>query len=384
MKRYFLIIFALFLLTSPRTVLAKSNFKDVRVLAKDQIINSDYFAGGDVVEIYGTVNGDVYAAGGTVLIDGLVNGDLIAAGGTVTISGEVLHNVRVAGGQITFSGNVGRNITVLGGNIEFTDASTIGGSVTTLGGNVNVNAPLGKGLVAGVGNLVIGNTVGGNIEAAVGNLRLTPNAKVAGSLNYTSEEEISVSDTASVAGEINRRQTPEFMKKDYDEEWEKAAGGFSLFIKLSSLVTTLAIGLLAIKFLPNLMTKGTEIFLSSFLKSTTYGFIALIVSVIAVVLLFLSIVGIPLALVGSFILFIAFYLSRVYGMLAIGNFLSRKTNIKTSNYGIFALGLVVYYALNMLPIIGGLFTFVIGLASFGAALANKKLAWQASQKAKII
>src|SRR5262245_39250872 len=71
------------------------------IVPAGQVINRDYFAFGEIVEISGTVNGDVYAAGAHVAVDGTVNGDLLAAGGTVAISGTVARDARVAGGQVT-------------------------------------------------------------------------------------------------------------------------------------------------------------------------------------------------------------------------------------------------------------------------------------------
>src|SRR5687767_13900949 len=67
-------------------------------LSKGEIINHDYFAAGNTVNLSGTVNGDAYIAGGNVTVDGTVNGDLLAAGGNVTILGKVTGNVRTAGG----------------------------------------------------------------------------------------------------------------------------------------------------------------------------------------------------------------------------------------------------------------------------------------------
>src|SRR3989344_6092573 len=128
MKKNVFAILAFLLLLTP-SVIAAQGFgnepepKKITVLAPDEVVNKDYFAAGEIVEISGTVNGDVYAAGGQVYVDGVVNGDLLVAGGTVTISGEVTQNVRAAGGQITVTGNIGRNTTIAGGNIELTNTA---------------------------------------------------------------------------------------------------------------------------------------------------------------------------------------------------------------------------------------------------------------------
>src|SRR3990170_1896724 len=83
----------IFLLLVPVSVFAQEAPSNMRSgenvsLGADEVINSDFFAGGNRVEISGTVNGDVYASGGQIIIDGVVNGDLLVAGGTINISGE--------------------------------------------------------------------------------------------------------------------------------------------------------------------------------------------------------------------------------------------------------------------------------------------------------
>src|SRR3989304_8346367 len=105
MKKLF--IGALILLLSSLTLFvpnaqAKGNPEPVSmVLARNEVVNKDYFAAGDTVTISGIVNGDAYLAGGSVLIDGTINGDLLVAGGTIQIQGPVKNDVRAAGGMIT-------------------------------------------------------------------------------------------------------------------------------------------------------------------------------------------------------------------------------------------------------------------------------------------
>jgi hypothetical protein len=363
-------------------VYAKS--PEVRVLNPGEVVNKDYFVAGEVIEIYGTVNGDVYAAGGTVLVDGVINGDLLAAGGSVTISGQVVEDVRVAGGQVNLTGSVGGNATLLGGNVDIAEDALVAGSLTLGSGNANVNAPVGKGIMAGVGNLTITSSVGGDVEAAVGNLRLTPTAKVAGSVNYISEEKISVADTASVSGTISQRPVPEWLKKQNRAEWQNYTKGFDMFAKLSSILATLVIGLLMLKFMPNYTKRASDLVTTKFLPSLGIGFVGLIILPILAIFLAITIIGIPMALFLVFVFVVYLYLSRIYAMIAIGNTLANLAKLKVNQYLIFALGLFVYYALGLIPFIGGLITLVIVIASFGAALRNEYGTWVSARKAKVL
>ena len=174
-----------------------------------QVVDGDYFAFGETVEISGTINGDLYASGGQVVIDGQVNGDVIVAGGRVSLSGTVSQDVRAAGGQVTIAGNVGRNLTVAGGNVEIASSAVVRGGVVAAGGSVDLAAPIGSAAKIAAGTLTIANRIDGNVEAAVGTLRIASKAEIAGNVTYWSGQEASVSEGARISGKIVRNVPPE-------------------------------------------------------------------------------------------------------------------------------------------------------------------------------
>lgn len=366
MLKKVLAIFLLFFLFAPVSVLANDGKTERTVLSQSEVVDHDYFAGNEVVEISGTVNGDVYAAGGQVLVDGTINGDLLVAGGTVTITGDVSGNVRSAGGQITITGNVGRNVSVVGGNIEFTDSAVISGSIATAGGSVVLNAP-----------------VTGDVNAAVGTMRLGSSANVSGNINYVSEEEVSRAETASVSGTVNRTHTPEFNRPS-EKEVEGFFAGVDLFAKLMSLTTSLIIGLFMLKFLPNYTKSASDIVTKRFLPSLGIGFVGLIVIPVLIVVLFMTLLGIPLALLFSVVFVFYLYIVRIFAMVAIGQKIAELAKFKTNLYWIFIVGLVAYYVLTLIPIIGWVVKLLVLIASFGAGLVNERNTWQNASKAKIV
>jgi hypothetical protein len=376
----FLVLFFLF----PVAAFAKSGeAQKIVVLPQDEVIERDYYAAGEIVEISGTVIGDVYAAGGQVLVDGVIEGDLLVAGGSVIITGEVTQDVRAAGGQISISGSIGRNATLASGNIDLTDAASVGGNMLVLGGNVNIGAPVGGDIKAGVGALTIMNSVSGDVDAAVGSFRLSSDASIDGDISYTSEEDITVSESATVSGTVNKHDVPEINTPKMDEEFKSFIAGANMFAFLMSIITSLVVGFLMIKFLPNYTKNAASIVTEKFLASLAVGFLGLIVTPIIIVILFATIVGIPLSLLllGVFVIYL--YIVRIFAMVAIGTKVSSWLRLKTNNYLLFTIGLAVYYILSLVPIIGWLAKLVVLIASFGAALKNEKATWRKALEAKI-
>ncbi|WP_227132680.1 hypothetical protein [Halorubellus salinus] len=98
--------------------------------------------------------------------------------------------------------------------------------------------------------------------------------------------------------------------------------------------------------------------------SFAYGVVALLVVMFAVVVLFLTVLGIPLALLLGFVLYLAWVVGAVVGYLAIAD---RFVDVDDD----WVVALVVAAALNgvlTLTGIGALVSFCIGAAGFGTVL----------------
>jgi hypothetical protein len=297
----FVVIFAalpLLFLAPASVVLGNSDDKETKVVTVPvgEVINRDHIAVGDVVEISGTVNGDVYAFAGQVLVDGTVNGDLITAAGAITVSGTVSQDLRAAGGTITINGSIKRNITVGGGVVEITDDARIGGSILGGTGTINIAAPVGGNVKIGSGALTISNKINGDLEAGVEDLRLTSKAAVTGDLTYWSEKDASIDDKAVVSGEVTKKKPP----AGFGPKFGPVVSGFSgfrIFSAIVGFISTLIIGLLLIKFFPNFGRSAASNLSSRPWASLGLGFAAFILTPIIGLILLVTLVGIPLALI---------------------------------------------------------------------------------------
>jgi len=349
MKKLILVIIALLLLpTSVMAASSRDDFNKSVLVLPDEVIDGDFINAGERVDIYGTVLGDVYVAGGTVNIEGNVEGDVIAAGGTVTISGNVGQDVRAAGGTVTISGNVSKNITVAGGTVEISRSATV---------NRNVYVGAGSFFLAG---------------------------SVNGDLTYATDPDYVISETASVSGTVNR------IENDYEysvdrQEVQNVAKGFNIAGKFISMLSTLLLGYLLIRFLPRYASRASELITTSFWKSLLIGFASFIVLPISILVLFISIIGWPIAVILLGLMISYGFISRIYAMVAIGQKVSGWTGSKlTGEYWVFVVGVLVYYLLSFIPIIGGLITFAVVTAGFGAALRNIRNTYFIAKGKKIL
>lgn len=386
MKRIFLlfpsILLLLFIPASTHAQDSSGETKNV-VLAKDEVINKDYLATGDTITLSGIVNGDAYLFAGSVIVEGKVNGDLITAGGQITIRGDVSGDVRAFGGQISISGNVGRNLTFAGGNIDITDAAKVKGSVVGAGGNVSMFAPIGKGAKFGVGNLTLGSKVGGDIEAGVGQLTLTSEADVVGDLTYWSNQEANVHEGAKIVGDVSRKAPPEGFGLSPAKVLGVAAG-INIFFQLIALVSSLIVGLLLLRFLPNSTKLAIGVLEKRPWATLGIGLLSLIVTPIVIVLLLIAIITIPIALILLAGYLIALYLTRIYISYFIGKKIFSQFTNKEYNYWSLFVGLIIFAVISLIPIIGGIFVFLSVLFGLGTIFFKLKEEYLASREKGIL
>lgn len=352
-------------------------------LPAEAVVDRDYFAFGPIVEVSGTVNGDVYAAGGEVLVDGTINGDLLAAGGAVTITGTVAQDVRVAGGEVTIDGEVGQNVTIAGGTVELTNAAALQGSLVAAGGRLRVSAPVARDARLAAGSVMIADRITGNLHAAAASLRLTSTAAVAGDLTYWSGEIASIDSRAQIEGRVIRKELPE----DFWPSPKDVAGalvGARLVLWLASLVSTLVLGLLFLRLYPNATRATVDQLGAQPLALFGLGVLAFLLVPVLAGLLAITVVGLPLALVLLAWYGLALYLGRIFVLQWLGERLLGLFGRQTGGRGAFVVGLVLYFLIALIPLIGGLVTALTLMFGLGATLYVKKTVYTAVRERSMV
>lgn len=356
-------------------VFAADKTKNI-TLSSSEIVNHDYFAAGDTVHVSGTVNGDAYVGGGTIIVDGTINGDLIAGGGNITIAGNIQGDVRAGGGNITITrATVGGNITAGGGNVTIDKTSNIQGSLVAGGGNVQILAPISKGATIGGGTVLVDNSINGNVLAGVGQLTLSQNAKILGDLTYWSENKADIANGATVSGTTKQeipREKDQMRAYNVGKNVSSGIAGFFVALKFLDVVLLLIIGIVFIHFLPNFTIRTSDYVRTRLGWALLIGLITFILLPVVGIILFVTILGIPIALTLFITFFISVWIGRIFAIYAIGRFIMSKTSNKKAKTLAYVTGLIVYFILNIIPIVNFLTDLAVVLAGVGALLATKR------------
>lgn len=386
LKRFFLLIsiFASFFLFTRLAYASEFERRETVVVPRAQIVNSDYFAAGERVTVTGVVNGDAYVAGGTVVVDGTINGDLLVTGGNITIRGSVKNDIRAVGGSILIDGKVGGNVTVAGGNVTFADSAQLAGSVVGMVGNLQIFSPVGKDLTTLGGQVLIGNKVGGDITAAVGHLTLSDTAAVAGSLTYWSDQKATISDSASVSGKVSQQIPQRVQSEAAKNDLRGFMTGARASVRIIDLLVSFLVGLFLFRFIP-VFSEDVVLRIKDRLgKSMFIGFLVFIATPFIGLVLLLTIIGIPVALLWFLALIIYSYLGKIYVSYFIGQYAATWANQKFGIPSTLGLGLIVYSLISWLPIVGGIFSLLAIFVGVGAIVWEKKATYTSLRARNVI
>jgi cytoskeletal protein CcmA (bactofilin family) len=372
-KKIFIFLFILISFNVSLFSASPTNFlngKQVTIEAGEEI-NRDFYAAGNDISILGTINGDVYLFGAQVQIEGTVNGDVVVMGGMVEVSGKITRNLKVLGGHVSLSGEVGRNLSVAGGNVDLTESAKVNGGLYGKGGNFRIAAPI-KGDVEVIsGSFTQSGVVEGNVDLVSGDVRLAPGAKIEGNFEYWSDRGVSISRQAVISGKSYEKLSSKIFK-DSTKKVIDAVYVIYLISKYISFISLFILGLLAYYFFPKYMRKTEEILQKTPWMALVTGVLFLLVPPILMIILIISVVGIPIALILLALYFLSLYVANIFAINFLGKSLMKVLGFAANDGWVFLSGLLIYTCLVSIPVIGYVSTFLAFLLGLGSLVMAKR------------
>jgi hypothetical protein len=243
-----------------------------------------------------------------VVRDAQIHGDFVAFAATAISEGAIARGIRVFSGRAQIDGSVGRNVDFYGRNLEIGTAAKINGDVNAHVGNRN--------------DVRVAGSVGGQVNT------IPPQARPADSFG------------AAAAGVLI---------------WE-----------LVWLAAAFLTGIVLLRAAPQLVD-GAAAAINGGWPTLGLGFVALVVTPAALLLLLITVVGIPVALTGAALFLFGLYAAKIVVAIWIGG---RVLPAARPALGLLA-GLTIVTVVLAIPFLGWLARLVVSCAGLGA------LAWTA-------
>ncbi len=366
MKRLFGYVLVSAALVMPVVALAAEfRLDDQPAVRSSERIVGDIYLFGSSVTSAGQVTGDVVAGGGTVIINGAVGADVIAGGGNVSILGAVADDVRVGGGTVIIESKVGGDVIIGGGQVTVGGEGIVG-DVVMGGGTIRIGAPVGGTLRVGGGTVYIDAPIKGDVFIEADQVTLGRNA-VVGNITYTATKKLVQEDGAVVSGSI--QYTPR-EKRTPSAESLLSAWAVGKFFAL--LACGLFLGLVFRRYTREIVVAAVH---RPFFELGR-GFLVAIIMPIVSVLLLVTVVGIPLGVLGLLGYVAGLVLACLVAPIILGSvthhYVFKKEGWEVS-WQTILLGVVIYMVLGVIPFVGSLIHLVLGLVALGAMTTIK---WQ--------
>lgn len=258
---------------------------------------------------------------------------------------------------------VGNQVTIPYGTVSKGDAVSffddvivegeLRGDAVAIFGDITIRGKVAGDVTCVFGKVVLGESaeVSGDVTAIGGGLERTPGARISGSVN-----------NVGLGGFVTR----DILRLNWNRSWLRLINPFSYIIYLTGLF---ALALLTISLFPNHVAEVGAKIEREMGRSALIGFLAVILIGPLMVLISITIVGIPVA----FLLGCAFVAAKMLGYVAFVVLLGlrmlpseNRNNIASLALGVLVLGLVRY-----VPLVGALVSFVVTIITLGAVLDSR-------------
>jgi len=317
---------------------------------------------------------NVYTVGNSVFINANIKGGLHACGNTVIIRGDIDGSVHTVGGTVIVEGMVEDDLFVGGGNITLTSSSLVKGDLVVGGGLVTIEGPVEGKILLGAGEVIINSKIGGDVKIGAEKIELGDKAEIAGNFEYTSEKELDL-DESKISGNLifNQKETLKAATLN-----PKILIGLITLGFLLKLLGLIAVGLVFVYLLKKFTGEVVKEAFKKFWPNLGIGFGGLILIPAAIIILFISVIGIWIAGILMTFYGLLMTLASVIASIILGAWLIKVINKKKEyvlDWRAVVVGVIAMKILVIIPFVGWLAKLVFFLIAISALLKwfHKKL-----------
>ena len=347
----------------------RSAKKTALVIPADQTIDDTLIFKGETLVLNGTVTGNVLAFGERIEINGTVQGDVICFAGKTLVNGTVEGNLMAFTSHLDLRGRVARSLYGFASIFSLGTGAVVEGDAVGFSGDINVDGNVGRDLALFGGYTHLRGTVGRNVYARTGRMNVVESAHVGGDLTayVKKDSSLQIDPAATIAGKVN--------KHIYAPRESRYLTGRFYFWQAVRLAAALVTGLALFWLFPALfripLGGGGDM-----LKTVGVGFLVLVAVPIAAVLVGITLVGLPIGLVGLATWLTALYLAKIFVAAYLGqNLLAPPAGTAVSALALpLLVGLVMVLVAVNLPYVGGLVHLLALLLGLGLVYSQIRAA----------
>ncbi|OIO64361.1 hypothetical protein AUJ68_06390 [Candidatus Woesearchaeota archaeon CG1_02_57_44] len=336
-----ILLLALLITLVPITVSAATFTQNI-----DSPVRDNAYATGNLIQVNAPISGDLYAAGQTITINQPIGDDAVLAAQTVTINAPIGGDVRIAAQTLIINSDIHGEVIALARDVQVKGMLGKGGYLT--GQNIIVNGPVNGNLKIEANTANVDGDIAGNLTATATSLTLK--GTVSGNVDQGTD---SFTNSATVNGQLLQHTRV-----------AKAARNQNYAAKVSSILSFIIVTLLAAWLFPKAMTKRLKNLRKRPGSAFLGGLLVAVLAPFAILLLFITLIGIPLALLGIVAYILAMLLAPILSAMWLGDaLLPKRKSIWPAVLGALVLGILMH-----IPVLGFFVHALAILFGLGAML----------------
>lgn len=329
-------------------------------LAQSDVEQRELWLLAETLVVEGRVEGALFAATGDADLNGAFARDVWATGKALQLGGTFEESARmVARSLVSLSGTIQRNAMMAAGEtVQLEAGSVVGGDALLGGRTVLLRGRVDGNTTIVADRIIVSGDIGGTLYLRGRDISLLPGARVGGNLVYHAPHEIVPGTNVQIAGQMQRVALP-----------ERGRTG-TILREAYFFAAALFAGLLFMIVAPAPLGRGVRHVRRHFWRSALAGSLGFILIPLVVVLLALTVIGLPASLVMLALYVTVLYLAKIVTALALGGWVLRRAGHQTFWTAAMALGvgLLLLYIIANLPIVGGIAQLVILFVGLGGLI----------------
>ena len=292
--------------------------------------------------------------------------DRTVTGGALRIdANEVARDVSVLGGALDVFGEVTGDVSVLGGNVHLHKGSHVDGSADVIGGRLQIDD---------------GAEVNGDVGVIGGNVVRQPGSKIHGTVtgdgdddDHAAADEDDDAPKHDVAATAASAKNHHDKDDDEDESDEKRSFFGRVFDRIGHAISSASLlfvlGAVLIALAPRRMDRLRAELAARPMRSFAIGVVSLLAGCLLLLVLCITILGIPLAVLIACAAPIAMFCGVCAIVTTLGGMLMQH---RTENpYAHLALGCAIFMVAGFVPFVGDFVHAVLGFAGLGVMVITR-------------
>lgn len=295
--------------------------------------------------------GNLFLAGNNVEDSSSAGGIGFAVGSNLSLLGNYEYGFH-AGNIVNVSGSYKKDVFVAGSIVKIDSNAQIPGDIYVAGESVTISAPVQNVYVLG-GSLEIDAEIQGNVYTNVGQITLSQNAKIGGTLTYGTSTTVTGLEYGNVAN---------FKTYETSQNSNSSNNITNLLFSICSLaVISLILAFLTPKFLVRIHNKTKSDNFTAGATDVLRGIAVLIGVPLLAIILLISLLGIPAAVIIAVFYVAGLILTTPVVGYYIGCLILKnpKKDSKWNEFLRGVLGVAIIKILCVVPFIGSLVSFIV-------------------------